>query len=174
VRRTLLTLAISACVVVSGCSAITGGGGGNGGPVPRSLCEQNVAAGAQAVEGPARITALDAAIRTCRSLEQWTAAVVGFGAAAVGPDAITYLSTRCADSAAGVGGYQLCGLLAASRVTHKPGPTHKPKKTAKPKRTPKPVAVVASPPAPVSPVAPVPPGSAAAQASQLPVGSPVH
>jgi hypothetical protein len=158
--RTLLILAISASLAVSGCSAIPGMGGGQP-PVTGGLCEQNVAAGARAADAPTRTAALDTAIRTCRTLAQWAAAVEAYGGDAVTPDAATYLGARCAEPTSGVGRYMLCGLLAESLRT--PAPTHKskrkPKKTPKPSPSPSLVLVVASPPPPVSPVAPVPPAS---------------
>ena len=179
-RRTLLILAISASLAVSGCSAISGGG--NQPAAQGGLCEQNVAAGGRAADGSARTMALDAAIRTCRTLEQWVAAVEKYGAGVVSPDATTYLGARCAEPASGVGGYMLCGLLAQSLAMPTPAPTHKskhkPKKTAKPKPTPtlEPLApLAASPYPPVSSAAPVPPASALDQASPAPSGSsPAH
>ena len=170
-RRTLLILAISASLAVSGCSAIPGMGG-NQPSVKGGLCEQNVAAAAQTKDAAARISALDQAIRTCRTLEQWAKAVEAYGGDAVTPDATTYLGARCTEPASGVGRYMLCGLLAASLATPAPTPTakskHKPKKTPRPKRTPAPALVVASPYPPVSPVAPVPPAGALADGSPAP------
>ena len=160
-RRTLLILAISASLAVSGCSALPGAGGGLPDVKEGGLCAQHVASAAQAKDDAGRQVALDQAIKTCRSLQQWTDAVAVYGGNAVTPDASTYLGARCTEPTSGVGGYMLCGLLAQSLITPKPEPTHKPKKkskkTAKPKRSLEPVLVVTSPPPPILPGAPVPP-----------------
>ena len=169
-RRTLLILATSASLVLSGCSAVPGVGGGQPNVVG-GLCEQNVAAAAQAPEGPARIAVLDTAIRTCRTLKQWVAAVEAYGGGAVTPDAASYLGARCAEPTSGVGRYMLCGLLAESLKTPTPAPTHKSRH--KLKKTPKPTLApaLASAPPPVGPVAPIPPGSLAPHVSPVPHAS---
>ena len=133
-RTTLLALAVSSILAFAGCTAtgtvqvnVPGGG----------LCESNVATAAQTVDGAARSAVLDQAIRTCRSLEQWQAAVTAYGGDAVGPDAAAYLGQRCTEATSGLSDYQLCGLLAVSLATPtpKPSPKHKKlKKTSKPKR----------------------------------------
>jgi hypothetical protein len=149
VRRTLLILAISTAVVVSGCSAA---GTGQVFPPKGGLCESYVATAGQATPGPGRTDWFDKSIRTCRSLEQWETAVAAYAADAVGAGATTYLAERCAETSAGLGRYQLCGLLTISLATPTPAPTkkskHKPKKTAKPKRTPAPVAAASPEPSP--------------------------
>ena len=174
-RRTLLILAISVSLAASGCSALPGVGGGGGGlpDVKGGLCERYVAAGAQAKDDAARLSTLDQAIKSCRTLDQWVAAVQAYGGNAVAPDASTYLAARCTEPSSGVSGYMLCGLYAQSLITPAPAPTHKPKhkpkKTAKP--SPLPDLVVSSPFPPVPSMAPVPPVSGAAAGSLLPGGS---
>ncbi len=169
-RRTLVTLAIAATVVVSACS---GGSKGQVSVPGKGLCEAYVATAAQATPGPGRIDWLDRSIKTCKSLEQWQSAVTAYGGDAVGPSATAFLADRCAESTSGLGGYQLCGLLAISLATPTPAPTkkpkHKPKKTAKPRSTPVPNVAVSPepsltdtpprvpPPAVSSAPAPVPP-----------------
>jgi len=179
VRRTLLILAISASLAVSGCSALPGAGGGGGLPnVKGGLCERYVAAGAQAKDDATRLSTLDQAIKSCRTLDQWVAAVETYGGNAVTPDASTYLAARCVEPTSGVGRYMLCGLYAQSLITPPPAPTHKPKhkpkKTAKP--SPLPDLVVSSPYPPVASMAPVPPAIGAAPSNSVEPGgsSPAH
>ena len=171
-RRTLLILAISASLAVSGCSAMPGAGGGQP-HVKGGLCEQNVAAAAQAKDDAAADGALDPAIRTCRTLAQWAAAVEAYGGDAVTPDASTYLGARCAEPTSGVGRYMLCGLLAESLTLPPADPQVEAQAQEDPETQPPPslVLVVASPPPPVSPVAPVPPAGGAAGGSPLPTGA---
>jgi hypothetical protein len=176
VPRTLLLLGISATIAVGGCSSsskapvqVAGGG----------LCESYVATAGQSAPGPERTDWFDKSIKTCRSLEQWESAVTAYAASAAGGSPTAYLAERCSDPGAGLGQYQLCGLLTISLATPRPEPTkkvkHKPKKTAKPKakRTPAAAAARRTPsPAPAAPSAA--PSPASSPVPSLPPGpSPV-
>lgn len=161
--RIVISLVVSAALVVAGCSsgslqAVQVKGGG--------LCESYVATAAIASPGPQRESWFDRAIKTCSTLDQWQRAVTTYAASVVAAAPTDYLAGRCTDGTAKLGGYQLCGLLAISLQTPTPKPTakggkHKPRKAAKPTPTPRPsrapVVVPASPPPAVSGGAPVPP-----------------
>ncbi len=168
-RRTIITLAIAATVVVSACS---GGSKGQVSVPGKGLCESYVATAAQATAGPGRIDWLDRSIKTCKSLEQWQSAVTSYGGDAVGPSATGFLADRCTESTSGLSGYQLCGLLAISLATPTPAPTkkpkRKPKKTAKPKATPALIVAASPAPSPSPTSAHVPPPAVSSAPAPVP------
>ncbi len=138
-RRILPILALAATIMFTGCSADTGSVKVAGG-----LCESHVATAARTTDQVARTASFDKAIKSCRTLEQWQGAVATYAAAVTGLEPLAYLGARCADPGAGLNGYMLCGLLAASLVTPSPEPTRKSRK--KHKKTPKPAASAAPSP----------------------------
>jgi len=123
-----------AALLVSGCTVDGGGSPGGGANPDDGSCDGAFAWAAAIPPSQATVADLDAAVRRCRSLDDWASAAAAHPAALRGQTAEQHLLGRCTDAQAHLSGYQVCGLLRIAMAT--PGPT--PKATKKPKATPKP------------------------------------
>jgi|GEM_PF-2229757 len=132
-RRPLLPLGLLAIlvVVVSGCIGapevrVGSDIGGN--------CEQAFAWAEAQPSAAVTATDLDAAVRTCATLAQWTYAAERHPGGLHLVEPLTFLAARCADVPAGLGRYATCMGLRLSLAT--PSPTPRP--TKRPRATPRP------------------------------------
>jgi len=132
----VVVLVLSAC---GGASGRPEGEAGAGDP-----CADAFAAAAAATPIEASDSDLDVAIRRCRDLESWRAGALASRNVLQGVEPDEFLASRCADPAAGLGGYQVCGMLRIANATPSPTPrpTRRPRPTPSPtpRRTPRPTA----------------------------------
>ena len=100
-----------------------------------------VAALAESIEGEEPTDSvsdrLDAAIRACASIEDWSAAAQLHPDALLGADAMTLLAARCSDASAELDAYATCRSLVEALATPSPSPTPTPEPTPKATQAPK-------------------------------------
>ena len=119
----VLSVVLAAC----GTTAVRPESGALGG-----TCAAAFRRAAQA--SPAVDTDLDATIRTCANLDEWTAAAEAYPGPLGGQEPVALLVARCTDPATDLGMFAVCHSLAVALAT--PPPTPRP--TKRPRSTPMP------------------------------------
>jgi len=124
-------------LLLAGCGAASDGSGGASDG--SDACAEAFAAAATSAASP---SALDSAIRRCRTLDQWNRMADAYPDALRGASGAELLMERCSDPLAALSGYQLCGLLriALSTPEPTPKPTQKPTPAPTSRPTPRPTA----------------------------------
>jgi predicted secreted Zn-dependent protease len=129
--RTVYATALLLAASLAGCARLEASQ-----PVARvtGLCGAALSRAAALESEAERRAAVDEAIRTCSSFDEWMRESAAYPEALEGQDPEAVLAMRCADPTAGLGRYATCDSLDRALAT--PSPTLRPTRPPKPTRVP--------------------------------------